>query len=119
MLNEPVIVDAVRTPMGRGKPGGALSNVHPVDLLARVLKELVRRNSLDPGKVDDVIVGCVSQVAEQSATPGRMALLAAGFPVHVPSTTIDRKDSNPGPWCCSSAISRRTTDRLNVFQSCF
>ncbi|KJC56173.1 acetyl-CoA acetyltransferase [Bradyrhizobium sp. LTSPM299] len=90
-MNEPVIVDAVRTPMGRGKPGGALSNVHPVDLLAHVLKELVRRNSLDSGQVDDVIVGCVSQVAEQSATPGRMALLAAGFPVHVPSTTIDRK----------------------------
>jgi acetyl-CoA acyltransferase len=91
MSNHPVIIDAIRTPMGRGKPGGALSQVHPVDLLAGVLKKLVERNGIDPGAVDDVIIGCVSQVGEQSATPGRMALLAAGFPAHVPSTTIDRK----------------------------
>lgn len=77
--------------MGRGKSGGALSSVHPVDLLATVLKALVARNDLDPGSVDDVITGCVAQVGEQSATPGRMAWLAAGFPEHVPSTTIDRK----------------------------
>jgi acetyl-CoA acyltransferase len=91
MSNHPVIIDAIRTPMGRGKPGGALSQVHPVDLLAGVLKKIVERNGIDPGAVDDVIIGCVSQVGEQSATPGRMALLAAGFPAHVPSTTIDRK----------------------------
>jgi len=91
MNNNPVIVDAIRTPMGRGKPGGALSEVHAVDLLAGVLKQIVTRNKIDPGSVDDVIIGCVSQVGEQSATPGRMALLAAGFPTHVPSTTIDRK----------------------------
>jgi acetyl-CoA acetyltransferase family protein len=89
--NVPVIVDAIRTPMGRGKVGGALSSVHPVDMLAEVLRQLVARNNLDPGSVDDIIIGCVSQVGEQSATPGRMALLAAGFPAHVPSTTIDRK----------------------------
>jgi acetyl-CoA acyltransferase len=91
MSNHPVIIDAIRTPIGRGKPGGALSQVHPVDLLAGVLKKIVERNGIDPGAVDDVIIGCVSQVGEQSATPGRMALLAAGFPAHVPSTTIDRK----------------------------
>lgn len=90
-MRTPVIVDAVRTPMGRGKPGGALSEIHPTDLLAGTLRALVERNELDPGTVDDVIVGCVSQVGEQAGTPGRMALLAAGFPVHVPSTTIDRK----------------------------
>jgi acetyl-CoA acetyltransferase family protein len=90
-MNHPVIVDAVRTPMGKGKPGGGLSEVHPVDLLAQTLDALVKRSDLDPGMVDDVIIGCVSQVGEQSYTPGRMALLAAGWPEHVPSTTIDRK----------------------------
>ncbi|MBI1376612.1 MAG: acetyl-CoA C-acyltransferase [Frankiales bacterium] len=86
-----VIVDAVRTPMGRGKPGGALSGVHAVDLLAGTLAALTARTGVDPGDVEDVLVGCVSQAGEQSATPGRQALLAAGFPEHVPSVTIERK----------------------------
>ena len=86
-----VIVDAVRSPMGRGKAGGALSGVHPVDLLAQVLEALARRNDLDPGTVDDVLVGCVGGNGEQSATPGRQAVLAAGWPEHVPSVTIERK----------------------------
>jgi acetyl-CoA acyltransferase len=86
-----VIVDAVRTPIGRGKEGGALSNVHPVDLLAQTFTALLGRNDVEPGTVDDVLVGCVSQVGEQSATPGRMAWLGAGLPAHVPATTIDRK----------------------------
>ena len=86
-----VIVDAVRTPMGKGREGGALAGVHPVDLLARVLSSLVERNGIDPGEVDDILVGCVGQNLEQSATPGRMAALAAGFPTHVPSVTIERK----------------------------
>ena len=90
-MNLPVIVDAVRTPMGKGKQGGALSAVHPTDLLAATFRAIADRNHLDPGMIDDVIVGCVSQVGEQSATPGRTALLAAGFPAHVPATTIDRK----------------------------
>jgi len=90
-MREALIIDAVRSPMGRGKAGGALSEVHPVDLLAQVLRALVARNRLDPGMIDDVMVGCVSQGGEQSGTPGRMAVLAAGFPEHVPSTTIDRK----------------------------
>jgi len=86
-----VIVDAVRSPMGRGKAGGGLSGVHPVDLLAQVLQTLAARNDLDPGSVDDVLVGCVGQNGEQSATPGRQAVLAAGWPEHVPSVTIERK----------------------------
>lgn len=86
-----VIVDAIRTPIARGKQGAPLSAIHPVDLLAQTLQHLVSRNSLDPGTVDDVMIGCVSQVSEQSGTPGRMAWLGAGFPEHVPSTTIDRK----------------------------
>jgi acetyl-CoA acyltransferase len=86
-----VIVDAVRSPMGRGKPGGALSGLHPADLLAQVLSTLVDRTGIDPGTVDDVLIGCVGQAGEQSATPGRQAWLSAGFPVHVPSVTIERK----------------------------
>jgi len=87
-----VIVDALRTPSGRGRSGGGLSGVHPVDLLSQTLEGLLRRTpQLDPGQVDDVIIGCVSQVGEQSATPGRMAWLGAGLPPHVPATTIDRK----------------------------
>ncbi|KAB1645124.1 thiolase family protein [Gulosibacter chungangensis] len=88
---EAVIVDAIRTPIGRGKPGGLLADIHPVDLLAQTLQQLVSRSDLDPGTVDDVLIGCVSQVSEQSATPGRMAWLGAGFPEHVPAVTIDRK----------------------------
>ncbi|MDR2991456.1 MAG: thiolase family protein [Burkholderiaceae bacterium] len=90
-MQQAVIVDAIRTPMGRAKPGAALVDVHPVDLLAQVLGALVERNRLDPSSVEDVICGCVSQVGEQAGTPGRMAWLGAGFPEHVPSTTIDRK----------------------------
>jgi acetyl-CoA acyltransferase len=87
-----VIVDAVRTASGRGRAGGGLADVHPVDLLSQVLQTLLERNAeVDPGAVDDVLIGCVSQVGEQSATPGRMAWLGAGYPAHVPSTTIDRK----------------------------
>ncbi|GAA1519165.1 acetyl-CoA acetyltransferase family protein [Agromyces terreus] len=91
MSAEAVIVDVIRTPVGRGKPGGMLSGVHPVDLLAGVLDTLVNRNDLDPGLIDDVIGGCVSQVAEQSYNVTRNAVLAAGFPEHVPGTTIDRQ----------------------------
>jgi acetyl-CoA acyltransferase len=88
---EAVIIDAVRSPMGKGKAGGALAGLHPVDLLAQVLQALVARTGIDPGDVDDVLVGCVSQAGEQSSTPGRQAWLAAGFPAHVPAATIDRK----------------------------
>ena len=90
-MQQAVIVDAIRTPMGRAKPDGSLTELHPTELLAQVLSGLIDRNHLDPGLVDDVITGCVSQVGEQSASPGRVAWLAAGYPEHVPSTTIDRK----------------------------
>lgn len=86
-----VIVDGVRTPFGKGRPGGALSGVHPVDLYAGVLAALVARNGLDPALVDDVITGCVIQVGEQAGNIGRQAVLAAGFPDSVPAVTIDRK----------------------------
>jgi acetyl-CoA acetyltransferase family protein len=86
-----VIVDGVRTPFGKGRPGGALSGVHPVDLYAGVLAALVARNGLDPALVDDVITGCVIQVGEQAGNIGRQAVLAAGFPECVPAVTIDRK----------------------------
>ena len=85
------IVDVVRTPFARGREGGALSGVHPVDLLARTLKGLVARTGVDPGAVDDVIAGCVIQVGEQAANIGRQAWLAAGFPETVPAVTVDRK----------------------------
>jgi len=91
MSREAVIVDAVRSPMGKGKAGGALSELHAVELLAQVFQALVERSGIDPGRLDDILVGCVSQAGEQSGTPGRMAALAAGFPDHVPATTIDRK----------------------------
>jgi acetyl-CoA acyltransferase len=91
MMNTAVVVDAVRTASGKGKPGGALSAVHPVDLLAGVLRELVRRNDLDPAQVDDVIGGCVTQAGEQSLNITRNAVFAAGFPETVPATTVDRQ----------------------------
>lgn len=88
---EAVIVDVVRTPVGRGKPGGALSGVHPVDLAAGVLASILDRNGLDSALVDDVLFGCVSQVGEQAMNIGRQAALAAGFDERVPATTIDRQ----------------------------
>ncbi len=86
---EAVIVEAVRTAVGRR--GGRLKDWHPVDLLAQTLAALVQRTKVDPGLVEDVIVGCVSQVGEQSLNVGRNAVLAAGFPETVPGTTVDRQ----------------------------
>ncbi len=86
---EAVIVEAVRTAVGRR--GGRLKDWHPVDLLAQTLTALVQRTGIDPGRVEDVIVGCVSQVGEQSLNVGRNAVLAAGFPETVPGTTVDRQ----------------------------
>ncbi len=84
-----VIVDAVRTPLGRRN--GKLKDWHPVDLAAETLKALQTRNNIDPGLVDDVVMGCVMQVGEQAFNIGRNAVLAAGWPDHVPGTTIDRQ----------------------------
>ncbi|MCW1384901.1 thiolase family protein, partial [Novosphingobium sp. KCTC 2891] len=91
MQNNPVIVDIARSPMGRGKAGGALSEVHPADLLMQVLVGIVERNKLDPGLVDDLIMGCVSQAGEQAVPTGRTAWLAAGYPLHVPCTMVERR----------------------------
>jgi acetyl-CoA acetyltransferase family protein len=90
-MESAVIVDAVRSPMGRGKSGGSLSSVNAVDLLAQVLRALIERNDVDPADVDDVVAGCVSQAGEQAGTPGRFAWLAAGLPENVPGVTIDRR----------------------------
>lgn len=90
-MNRAVIVDAIRTPLGKGKSTGALAQIHPVDLLAQLLRGLVERNNLDPGLIDDVIMGNVTQAGEQGGTPARQAVLAAGFPAHVPGVTVERK----------------------------
>ncbi|MEO6125034.1 MAG: thiolase family protein [Ilumatobacteraceae bacterium] len=88
-MTDAVIVDAVRTP--GGKRNGKLKDWHPASLAAHVLKALAERNNLDPAKVDDVIMGCVSQVGQQSLNIGRNAVLGAGWPETVPSTTVDRQ----------------------------
>ncbi len=86
---EAVIVDAVRTPLGRRK--GSLALTHPVDLLGGVLSQLVEKNALDAASVDDVIVGCVDQVGEQGGNVGRNAWLSAGLPESVPAASLDRQ----------------------------
>jgi acetyl-CoA acyltransferase len=88
-MSSAVIVDVVRTPLGRRN--GMLAGLHPVELSAHVLRALVERNDLDPALVDDVIMGCVSQVGDQALNIGRNAALAAGFPETVPGTSIDRQ----------------------------
>ncbi|MFC8526264.1 thiolase family protein [Nocardia sp. NPDC057227] len=90
-MRDAVIVEAVRTPIGKGKPTGALHGVHPVDLLAHSLREVVHRAGIDPALVDDVIGGVVTQSGEQSVNLTRRAVLAAGFPESVPATTVDRQ----------------------------
>jgi acetyl-CoA acetyltransferase family protein len=90
-MRRAAIVDVVRSPFGRGRPGGALDGVHPVDLYAQVLQALVRRTGVDPAMIEDVITGCVIQVAEQSGNIGRQAVLAAGLPESIPAVTLDRK----------------------------
>src|SRR5579859_2236892 len=90
-MRDAVIVEAVRTPIGKGKPGGALASVHPVELLAHTLRTLVQRSGIDPALVDDVIGGTVDQVGEQAMNTTRYAWLSAGFPDSVPATTVDRQ----------------------------
>lgn len=91
-MNDAVIVEAVRTPVGIGKPvKGALSGVHPVDLSAHVIDALITRSGVDPQHINDVIWGCVSQVGEQSANVARNSALAAGLPESVTGVSIDRQ----------------------------
>jgi acetyl-CoA acyltransferase len=87
-MRDAVIVDAVRTPIG--KRNGSLASVHAADLSAEVLRALVRRTGIDPGTVDDVVWGCVTQIGDQSSNVGRFAVLAAGWPEHVPAVTVNR-----------------------------
>ena len=88
-MRDVVIVEAARTPMGRRN--GGLSGVHPVNLGAAVVKEVVERAGISPGDVEDVIFGCVSQVNEQTANIARNVVLAAGFPIQIPGATVDRQ----------------------------
>ena len=90
-MRSAVVVDAIRTPSGRGKPGGALSGTTPVALLAGVLDKLVTRVGIDPSLIDDVIAGCAMQVSGQSMNIARVAALAAGLPESVPGTSVDRQ----------------------------
>ncbi|TCN53433.1 acetyl-CoA acyltransferase [Rhodococcus sp. SMB37] len=86
-----VIVDIVRTASGKGKPGGALSTVHPVNLLASTMQQLLTRTGVDSSVIEDVIIGCVGQVGDQGVNIARSAVLAANFAESVPGTTIDRQ----------------------------
>jgi acetyl-CoA acetyltransferase family protein len=88
-MNTAVIIDAVRSPLG--KRNGKLKNWHPVDLASEIMQKLVERNNLDPALIDDVVMGCVMQVGEQSLNVARSAVLAAGWPDTVPGTTVDRQ----------------------------
>ncbi|MCP2276562.1 thiolase family protein [Nocardia amikacinitolerans] len=90
-MRDAVIVEAVRTPIGKGKPNGALHDVHAVDLLAHSLRAVVERSGIDPALIDDVIGGVVTQVGEQGTNVTRRAALAAGYPESVPATTVDRQ----------------------------
>ncbi|NNH74467.1 thiolase family protein [Nocardia uniformis] len=90
-MRDAVIVEAVRTPIGKGKANGALHGTHPVDLFAHSLGEVVRRTGIDPELIDDVIGGIVTAVGEQGSNLTRRAALAAGYPESVPATTVDRQ----------------------------
>jgi len=91
-LDDVVIVEAVRTPIGRRN--GSLKDVRPDELMAHTLSALMRRAGIDPGLVDDVILGCVAQIGEQGANVARLAVLEAGFPVEVPAVSLDRMCSS-------------------------
>ena len=91
-LDDVVIVEAVRTPIGRRN--GSLKDIRPDELMALTLSELMRRAGVDPSIVDDVILGCVAQVGEQGANVARLAVLEAGFPVEVPAVSLDRMRSS-------------------------
>src|SRR4030066_911615 len=84
----PVIIDAIRTPIGA--LGGALAHVRPDDLAAPVLKAIITRNNLDPAVIEEVFLGCANQAGEDNRNVARMASLLAGFPVEIPAVTINR-----------------------------
>jgi acetyl-CoA acyltransferase len=89
-MSEAFIISAVRTPVGLGRPTGALVSLSPVDLTAIVLQEAVKRSGIDPGLVEDVVWGCVTPIGDQGANLARLGVLKAGFPMHVPAVTLSR-----------------------------
>ncbi len=89
-MSEVYILSAVRTPVGIGKPGGALSQVTPINLTAGILQAAVASAGIEPARVDDVVWGCVTPLGEQGANLARLAVLKAGFPVQVPAVTLNR-----------------------------
>jgi acetyl-CoA acyltransferase len=101
-MHEAVIVEAIRTPVGRR--GGFLAEVHPVDLSAHVLNALLKRTGVEPAQVDDVVWGCVTQIGDQSGNTGRFACLAAGWPESIPGSPSTghaapvSRQSNSRPW---------------------
>ena len=110
MLEPAYVVSAVRTPVGRR--GGGLAQAHPADLGAHVLSAVVERVGVDPGGVDDVIMGCVDQVGAQASNIARTAVLSAGFPKYVPATTIDRQcgSSQQAAHFAAQAVASGTQD---------
>jgi acetyl-CoA acyltransferase len=84
-MRDAVIVDAVRTPVGQGKPGGALAGVHPVDLLAHSLRALVERTGVDPALIDDVVGGCVDQVGQQAVHFAAQGVIAGAYDLRIPA----------------------------------
>ena len=89
-MSDVFIISSVRTPIGIGKPTGALAPIAPVDLAALVIKEAGCRAGVDPGRVEDVVWGCVTPIGDQGANLGRLAVLKAGYPVRVPAVTLNR-----------------------------
>ncbi len=89
-MSEAFIISAVRTPVGQGKPTGALVSLSPVELTALVLQEAVKRAGIEPAQVEDVVWGCVTPIDDQGANLARLAVLRAGFPMHVPAVTLSR-----------------------------
>ena len=89
-MSETFIISAVRTPVGIGKPTGALASMTPINLSALVLQESLRRAKVKAPQVEDVIWGCVTQIGDQGANLARLSLLKAGFPVEVPGVTLNR-----------------------------
>lgn len=89
-MGEVFIISAVRTPVGLGKPTGALTPLAPIDLASAVLQEVVQRAGVEPGHVEDVVWGCVTPLGDQGANLARLSVLRAGFPVQVPATTLNR-----------------------------
>ena len=89
-MTEAFIISAVRTPVGLGKPTGALATLSPVEITSIVLREAVKRAGVDPGRIEDVVWGCVTPIGDQGANLARLGVLMAGFPMHVPAVTLSR-----------------------------